>query len=209
MLRAAGYSTTVLDHSASHLEVLRSFGFKVFFGDATRPDLLHAAGIDKARLLIIATDGKEQINALVHHVHQNHPHIHIIARAMDRQHVYDLYAAGCRDIIRETFDSSVRAGRTAYEALGVHPFESELLARKFAEDDRHILKEMAVVHDPVIPSHENPAYVEKSRTLMAEREAQIFGKGKAFASEIDSGWSPPGQKDVEAVLAHHEQPKNA
>ena len=207
MLRAAGYSTTVLDYSASHLEALRAFGFKVFFGDATRPDLLHAAGIDKARLLIVAIDGKEQINALVHHVRQNHPDIPIIARAMDRQHVYDLYAAGCRDIIRETFDSSVRAGRTAYEALGMHPFDSELLARKFAEDDRHILKEMAVVHDPEIPSHKNPAYVEKSRTLMEEREAQIFGKGRAFASETDSGWSPPGQKDVEAILGHHERPK--
>ena len=209
MLRAAGYSTTVLDYSASHLEALRSFGFKVFFGDATRPDLLHAAGIDKARLLIVAIDGKEQINALVHHVRENHPHVPIIARAMDRPHVYDLYAAGCRDIIRETFDSSVRAGRTAYEALGMHPFDSELLARKFTEDDRYILKEMAVVHDPGIPSHENPAYVEKSRTLMAERDAQIFGKGRAFASETDQGWSPPGQKDIDAALAHHEQPKSA
>ena len=209
MLRAAGYSTTVLDYSASHLEVLRSFGFKVFYGDATRPDLLHAAGIDKARLLIVAIDGKEQVSALVHHVRQNYPDVPIIARAMDRPHVYDLYAAGCRDIIRETFDSSVRAGRTAYEALGMHPFESELLARKFTEDDRYILKEMAVVHDPEIPSHENPAYVEKSRTLMAEREAQIFGKGRAFASETDQGWSPPGQKDVEAAIANHEQPKNA
>jgi len=208
MLRAAGYATTVLDYSASHLEVLRSFGFKAFFGDATRPDLLHAAGIERARLLIVAIDGKEQVNALVHHVRKNHPHVRIIARAADRQHVYDLYAAGCRDIIRETFDSSVRTGRTAYEALGMHPFDAELLARKFAEDDRYILKEMAVVHDPDIPIHENPAYVEKSRTLMEEREAQIFGKGRAFASETDQGWSPPGQKDVDAVLANHEQPKS-
>jgi len=208
MLRAAGYATTVLDYSASHLEVLRSFGFKAFFGDATRPDLLHAAGIERARLLIVAIDGKEQVNALVHHVRKNHPHVPIIARAADRQHVYDLYAAGCRDIIRETFDSSVRTGRTAYEALGMHPFDAELLARKFAEDDRYILKEMAVVHDPDIPIHENPAYVEKSRTLMEEREAQIFGKGRAFASETDQGWSPPGQKDVDAVLANHEQPKS-
>ncbi len=208
MLRAAGYSTTVLDYSASHLEVLRSFGFKVFYGDATRPDLLHAAGIEKARLLIVAIDRKEQVDALVHHVRKSHPHVPIIARAMDREHVYDLFAAGCRDIIRETFDSSVRTGRTAYEALGMHPFDAELLARKFAEDDRYILREMAVVHDPEIPIHENPAYVEKSRTLMAEREAQIFGKGRAFASETDSGWSPPGQKDVEAVLASHEKPKS-
>ena len=205
MLRAAGYSTTVLDYSATHLDTLRSFGFKVFFGDATRPDLLHAAGLDKARLLVIAIDGKEQINALVHHVRQHHPDLPIIARAVDREHVYHLYAAGCRDIIRETFDSSVRTGRNAYEALGMHPFDAELLARKFSEDDRHILREMAQVYDPEIPSGQNPAYIEKTRTLMAEREAQIFGKGKAFATDGDAGWMPPKSQDVETVIHAHKK----
>jgi len=207
MLRAAGYSTTVLDYSASHLDRLRSFGFKVFYGDATRPDLLHAAGIHRAKLLVVAIDEKDQINALVHHVRRYHPDLPIIARAVDRQHVYDLYAAGCRDIIRESFDSSVRTGRTAYEALGMHPFEAELLARKFTEDDRHILREMAEVYDPEIPSHENPAYVEKSKTLMEEREAQIFGKGRAFAAETDAGWAPPRQQDAKALEANHSADK--
>ena len=207
MLRAAGHSTTVLDYSASHLETLRSFGFKVFFGDATRPDLLHAAGIHKARLLVVAIDGKEQINALVHYVRENHPHVKIIARAVDRPHVYDLFAMGCDEIIRETFDSSVRAGRTAYEMMGMHPFEAELVSRKFSEDDRYILKEMALVHDPDIPPSENEAYIERSRTLMAEREAQIFGKSKAFDLESDGGWLPPSEKDVASVLADHEKRK--
>jgi CPA2 family monovalent cation:H+ antiporter-2 len=203
MLRAAGYSTTVLDYSASHLDVLRSFGFKVFYGDVTRPDLLHAAGIEKAKLLIIAIDGKEQINMLVNHVRQHYPNLPIVTRAVDRQHVYDLYAAGCRNIIRETFDSSVRTARTAYEILGIHPFEAELLARKFTEDDRFILQEMAKVHDPNIPGHENQAYVEKSKTLMEERQAQIYGKGRVFATESDAGWVPPNQKDGEALSINH------
>ncbi|MEM9107516.1 MAG: cation:proton antiporter [Pseudomonadota bacterium] len=205
MLRAAGYSTTVLDYSAEHLEMLRSFGFKVFFGDATRPDLLHAAGIEKAQLLIVAIDGKEQINALVHYVRENHPHVKIIARAVDRQHVYDLFSLGCDEIIRETFDSSVRTGRTAFEFLGMHPFDAELVSRKFAEDDRFILKEMAMVHDPDIPTSENQAYIEKSRTLMAEREAQIYGKSKAFNLDSDRGWLPPSDKDVQAILSGHKQ----
>ena len=203
MLRAAGYSTTVLDYSASHLDTLRSFGFKLFYGDATRPDLLHAAGIEKAKLLVVAIDRKEQINALVHHVRHHYPDLPIIARAVDRQHVYDLYAAGCRDIVRETFDSSVRTGRTAYELLGMHPFEAELLARKFTEDDRHILKEMAEVYDPEIPISENQAYIDKSKTLMEEREAQIFGKGRVFATESDAGWVPPGKKDADALDAEN------
>ncbi|WP_136443947.1 cation:proton antiporter [Pacificoceanicola onchidii] len=204
MLRAAGHATTVLDYSAGHLDMLRSFGFKVFYGDATRPDLLHAAGIEKARLLIVAIDGKEQINALVHYVRSNFPHVKIIARAVDRQHVYDLFAMGCDEIIRETFDSSVRTGRSAFELLGMHPFDAELVSRKFAEDDRYILKEMALVHDPKIPTSENQAYIEKSRTLMAEREAQIFGKSKAFDLDTDRGWRPPSEQDVQSITRDHE-----
>ncbi|MEP2978230.1 MAG: cation:proton antiporter [Lentilitoribacter sp.] len=203
MLRAAGYSTTVLDYSASHLDVLRSFGFKVFFGDATRADLLHAAGIHKAKLIVIAIDGKEQINTLVSHIRHHHPDLPIIARAVDRQHAYDLYAMGCRHIIRETFDSSVRTARTAYEILGVHPFQAELIARKFTEDDRHILQEMAKVHDPEIPAHKNPAYVEKSKTLMEKHDAEIFGKGRVFATKGTTGWVPPSKKDGETLSTNH------
>ncbi|MEL6532999.1 MAG: cation:proton antiporter, partial [Pseudomonadota bacterium] len=197
MLRAAGFTPTVLDFSASQLDMLRPFGFKIFFGDATRADLLHAAGIERAKLLIIAIDGKDDINRLVHYMRQHHPEVPIIARAVDRQHVYDLYAAGVREIIRETFDSAVRMGRTAYETLGMHAFEAELLARKFAEDDRHILRVMAELYDPEIPVGENKAYVEKSKELMEEREAQIFGKGDAFAVKKNTGWLPPGRKAEE------------
>ncbi|MEM7045964.1 MAG: cation:proton antiporter, partial [Pseudomonadota bacterium] len=107
MLRGMGYEPTVLDYSSAQLDMLRSFGFRAFFGDATRPDLLHAAGIEDARMLVVAIDGREQATELVRHVASQHPHVHIVARAIDRQHVYDLYAAGCRDIIRETFDSGV------------------------------------------------------------------------------------------------------
>lgn len=204
MLRAAGYTPTVLDYNAAHLDRLRAFGFKIYYGDATRPDLLHAAGIDKARMLVVAIDGKESINALVHHVHQNHPNVHIIARAVDRQHVYDLWAAGCRDIIRETFDSSVRTGRSAFEALGMHPFEAEKMTRSFVDDDLYVMRQMAELHDPDIPPHLNEAYVERSRTLIAEREAQIFGEGRAYASRTDRGWSPPSVVDVEAVIEKNE-----
>jgi len=205
MLRAAGYTPTVLDYSAGHLDALRAFGFKVFYGDATRPDLLHAAGIEKAKLLVVAMDGKSQVTELVSYVRKNYPDVQVIARAMDRSHVYELYASGCREIIRETFDSSVRAGRTAFEVLGMHPFDAEQMARKFTEDDRSTLAELAAVFDPDLALHDNAEYVEKSKKLMAEQEAQIFGKGRAFATRTDRGWSPPTGDDVEAVTADHEK----
>ncbi|MFN4160260.1 MAG: cation:proton antiporter [Gemmobacter sp.] len=151
ILLAAGHETTVLDHSAEQLETLRAFGVRAFYGDATRPDLLHAAGIHEAKLMIVAIDDADRATALVHYVHHNHPHVHIVARARDRRHVYQLWAAGCRDIIRETFDSSVRAARSACEALGMHPFEAERLNRAFVAEDRAAMVELAALWKPDVP----------------------------------------------------------
>ncbi|MCA2013289.1 cation:proton antiporter [Cereibacter sphaeroides] len=196
MLLAAGYRTTVLDHSAGQLDMLRTFGINGFYGDATRPDLLTAAGIGEAKLLIVALDDPDQNEAMVHYVHHNHPQVHMIVRAHDRRHVYRLYQAGARDIIRETFDSSVRAGRSAYEALGMHPFEAERLSRAFVDADRHALYELAQVWDPAIPETENPEYIKLARELMTDIE--LGASGGAFRERTERGWTPPLPQDTEA-----------
>ncbi|MEQ8824841.1 MAG: monovalent cation:proton antiporter-2 (CPA2) family protein [Filomicrobium sp.] len=198
MLRGQGYEPTVVDFSSSRLEMLRTFGFRVYFGDATRPDLLHAAGIEHAKMLIVAIDDREQITELVRYVEQNYPHVYVIARAVDRSHVYELYAAGCRDIIRETFDSGVRAGRSALEALGMHPFEAERRSRQFVDFDKRSIAALANVYDPDIPVHENKAYVELALKIREEDESLLSGDDDAYGSRSGYGWSPPTLADVEA-----------
>ena len=198
LLRESGYETVVLDYSSSQLETLRAFGFKVFFGDATRPELLHAAGIENAAILVVAIDGREQITELVREVHHHYPHVHIVSRALDRTHAYELFAAGASDIVRETFDASVRAGRNVLEALGVHPFEAERQASQFFIMDRGSLREMAELYNPNIPLKENTAYLEKAKEKMAEREIALKGDDRAFNIRLERGWSPPTLKDVDA-----------
>ncbi len=173
MLRGAGFETTVIDFSASTLEMLRAFGLKVYYGDATRPDLLHAAGIEDARILVIAIDNKEQITALTRYMTQHHPQVHVIARAIDRHHVYDLWAAGCRDIVRETFDSSLRIGRSALIALGMPSDQAQQLTRDFETVDRRFMRELADLYQPDIPPHQNPAYVAKVKELNTTWAQQI------------------------------------
>lgn len=201
MLRGLGYEPVVVDYSSAQLELLRTFGMRVYFGDATRPDLLHAAGIEKASILVVAIDGREQITELVRYVRNAHPHVHVVARAVDRPHVYDLYAAGCRDIIRETFDSGVRAGRSALEALGVHPFTAERKARQFTVHDRRQIALLAEVYQPDIPIHQNAEYVAKTKEVREETEALLRGEDTAFAARADRGWSPPTPDDVDAVTS--------
>lgn len=181
MLRVSGYSSTVIDFSSRQLDIIRKFGIShAYFGDATRPDLLHSAGIADAKILIVAIDDKEQINELVKYAVHNYPNLHIIARAVDRNHVYDLWAHGCRDIIRETYDSSLRIGRSAFEALGSSRSTAERMMAEFNDMDRKSMIEVAEAYDINIPAHENDAYVSKVRTLIAELEPELKQRIKAI-----------------------------
>jgi len=204
ILKSAGFETTVLDYQSEQLEMIRAFGIKVFFGDATRPDLLHAAGIEHARMLVVAIDDKENTTELVRYVIANYPHVHVVARAFDRRHVFELWGAGCRDIIRESFDGAVRTGRSALEALGLHPYDAERQVQGFVAHDKAQIREVAELFDPGIPVHENTAYVERTKEFIARTEAVMRGTSAAFSSRIDRGWVPPTLEDVEAETAQAE-----
>ncbi|MEP3051743.1 MAG: cation:proton antiporter [Erythrobacter sp.] len=167
MLQAVGYSTTVIDYDSRHLEIVRKFGYPAYFGDATRPDLLHSAGIDKAKLLVVALDDRDQIDTLVKYAIANFPNLKVVARAVDRDHVYHLWSYGCRDIIRETYDSSIRMGRTAFEAMGKDPQQARAMADAFEEMDRSSMREVADLYDLNMPSSENEPLIAKVKELQA------------------------------------------
>ena len=149
-------------------------------------------------MLVIAIDERESATELVRYVTENYPHVYIVVRAIDRHHVYELWSAGARDIIRETFDSSLRAGRSALEALGVHPYDAERQIRGFVINDREQMYEMAAIYDPDIPAHENPAYVEGMKRYLKRDEEVMRGNSAAFGSRLDRGWVPPTLDDLEA-----------
>jgi len=182
-LQAADYETTVIDYSNEQLEMLRGFGFSVYFGDATRPDLLHAAGIDEAKILVIAIDDKEAITELARHIQEHHPHVHIVARAVDRWHVYDLWAVGCRDIIRETYDSSIRAARSTFEALGLTREKAESLTEIFEDFDRATMRELAGAYNIHDPDSDVSEYSRLVRENMETWEADLKDKMKAVSEE--------------------------
>lgn len=173
MLGGAGYKSTVIDFSSKQIEMLGRFGQQTYFGDATRPDLLHAAGIGDAKLFVIAIDNKEQITELVRYAHHTYPDLHILARAVDRNHVYDLWAAGCRDIVRETYDGSVRMGRSAFEALGIEKDKAEKMAESFNTMDRRAMISLADAYDPEIPTQENEVYIARVKEVAGEWQAEL------------------------------------
>ena len=185
MLRAAGYKTTVIDYSSTQLDMLGRFGLRVFFGDGTRPDLLHAAGIENAKMLVVAIDGREQATGLVHHVAKNYPHVHTVCRATSRTHVYDLWDAGCRDIIRETYDGSLRMGRTAYEALGHTREQAEQMVAEFHQRDQQAMLDIASLYQKGVPLSENPELVVKVKDMLHEWENDLIGDHNRQALDDD------------------------
>lgn len=179
-IRFAGYEATVLDFSAEQLDMISMFGIKAYYGDATRPDMLHAAGIEHAKVLIIAIDDKEHITRLTHYVHQNYPHVHIVARAVDRPHVFELWEIGCRDIIRETYDSSVRAGRSVLEALGYSREDAQKMVDTMEEFDRGTMPKMAGLYKSGVPLKDNKEFVKRGREIVEEFERQVSEKTRVI-----------------------------
>ncbi|MFV2053086.1 monovalent cation:proton antiporter-2 (CPA2) family protein [Aliiroseovarius sp. YM-037] len=176
MVQLAGKQTTVLDHDLETIQLMRKFGFKGFFGDPTRPDLLQAAGIDKAAVFVVAIDNPVDAVKLVRLARKRRPDLHIIARARDRVHTYELYRAGANDIVREMFDSSLRAARYVLENTGLSEYEASQHEKAFFQLDRYALKELAALWDPNQPVSRNDAYIERSRELNAELETAIVEK---------------------------------
>ncbi|ABD56265.1 cation:proton antiporter [Jannaschia sp. CCS1] len=162
VLRGAGHETTVIDYNSRRLDIMAKFGVKNYFGDATRPDLLAAAGLAEASVLIVAIDDRDSITQIVDYAHKTYPNLHVIARATDRDHVYDLWFHGCRDIIRETYDSTLRMGRSAFEALGIEAETAQEMVDAFNAHDREIMLAIASVHKVGVAPHENPGLCSES-----------------------------------------------
>ncbi|WP_458790031.1 cation:proton antiporter domain-containing protein [Yoonia sp. MH D7] len=173
LLQSAGFSTVVIDNDLQTVQMMRTFGFRGFFGDPTRPDLLAAAGLDEARVLVVAIDDKASAVKLVTYARKARPDLHIIARAHDRVHVYELYAAGANDIVREMFDGSLRAGRYALENLGLTNFEAAEAETLFYEHDRAAVRELAKLWKPGISLADNAEYVAQSKKLNNDLETAL------------------------------------
>ncbi|MDX5381606.1 MAG: monovalent cation:proton antiporter-2 (CPA2) family protein [Rhodobacterales bacterium] len=176
LVQASGFKTVVLDHDIATIQLMRRFGFRGFFGDPTRPELLHAAGLDKARVLVVALDDPAAAIRLVTYARHQRPDLHIIARARDRTHVFQLFQAGANDIVRELFDSSLRAGRYVLENMGLTEYEAAQAETVFYHHDRDALRQLAELWDPNLPAEQNTAYIKRARELNKELEVQLLAR---------------------------------
>lgn len=167
MLQMCGHTSTVIDLDPEAVEGVTRYGTKTHFGDATRPELLLTAGIEKACLLVVAVDDRKAALSIVRFAREVNPDIQIVARSFDRLHTFDMYSAGADEIVRETFDAALRMGKRSLEKLGMPHETAEEVGRLFYRHDRHGMIEQARLYDPSLGTYRNDAMVER---VLATRE---------------------------------------
>jgi glutathione-regulated potassium-efflux system ancillary protein KefC len=142
LLLAQGIKPTVLDHDADMIEAVRAFGFRVFYGDATRLDLLRTAGAASARIIVVAVDDIDQSLKIVDLVREHFPQLQIVARARDVPHWNALRDRGVMRVERELFESSLRSARGVMEVLGYPPHEARQGAMRFRQHNLELFEQM-------------------------------------------------------------------
>ena len=169
LLNVQGVAATVLDHDADMIEAARSFGYKVFYGDASRLDLLRTAGAATARILVVAVDDVQQSLAIVRLAQAHFPQLEIVARARDVTHWNELRDLGIVRVEREVFESSLRSGRTVLEVLGYPPHEARRHAMRFRRYNMALFETM-------YPNHKDRAKViavtKQGRAQLVEQMAR-------------------------------------
>lgn len=198
-LRGNGVGVTAVDIDSELMEMLGRFGQKVFYGDASRLDLLRAAGAGGAKLLIVAVDDHSKAMEIVHTAHKHFPHLTILARARGRTEAYELMDAGVDEIYRETFDTSLRLGTDALRALGAHAHEALRSARTFRRYDEQGLRDLAAVR------HDQAKLVSTARERVALLGAALQADRAGIPGITQHGWdtehlretppSPPSPND--------------
>jgi glutathione-regulated potassium-efflux system ancillary protein KefC len=193
LLQAQGFGTTVLDHDAAQVEALRQFGFKVYYGDASRLDLLEAAGAADARILVIAVDDQERTLQIAAIAQRHFPHLLLFARAWDRVHAYELINAGVTHVYREVFGSSLDLAKDALSALGVHRYTANRIARTFRHFDEQLIRRVA----PLVG--DQAALIDASRAAREEMTKVLSDDRRSQKHLDDHAWEAPDRRpDAEA-----------
>ena len=183
-LMSAGIKPIIFDHDANNVDILRKFGFEVYYGDITRLDLLEAAGAEEAELLIITIDDLEKSRDLIELVRKHFPHLKIAVNAADRSAAYELMDLGVTHIRRETFGSALDLGQDALHILGIDPYKAQRLTRIFRKNDQEMMSELYKIHQ-----EDEAKYISMYQQHHADLEELMKHDMHCDYDEVDRAWT--------------------
>jgi monovalent cation:proton antiporter-2 (CPA2) family protein len=202
ILRANRIPVTILDLDPEMVDVLGRLGVKVYYGDASRMDLLHAAGCERARLFVLAVDDKEEATRIAEQVRRHFPKLTILARARDRQHYWELRKLGCKQVFRETFSSAYEAGIASLIQLGYRAHTAHRLARRWRDHEEQILEDLG-------QHWGTESYFARAKLAMEEAERLMRDEDPTVFEERDAAWdneSLRADRKVDAAAREGETP---
>lgn len=180
LLMANKMRITVLERDISAVNLMRKYGYKVYYGDATQVDLLRSAGAEAAESIVITCNEPEDTMKLVEICQQHFPHLHILARARGRVEAHELLQAGVMQFSRETFSSALELGRKTLVTLGMHPHQAQRAQLHFRRLDMRMLREL-------IPMHADTVQISRAREARRELE-EIFQREMQQERRQLDGW---------------------
>ena len=180
LLMANNKRITVLERDISAVSLMRKYGYKVYYGDATELELLRAAGAENAQSIVITCNDPEDSMTIVHLCQQHFPQLEILARARGRVEAHELLQAGVTLFSRETFSSALELGRKTLISLGMHPHQAQRAQQHFRRLDMRMLREL-------VPSHDDSAQVSRVREARRELE-DIFQREMQHEKRQIDGW---------------------
>lgn len=190
LLKAKGVGTTVLDSDPDRVELLRRLGLKVYYGDASRHDLLETAGAAHARLIVLALGLPERTLELVHTVRKHFPDLTILARAFDWEDAHDLHEAGVDHVYRQSLDTSLRMGADALRLLGFRAYHAERATQTFLRHDEESLRDLTASR-----KGERSAYLSDARRRIEDLERILLADMAEADLDRDAGWDPESLRE--------------
>lgn len=190
LLRANGIGATVLDLDPGMVDMLSRVGFKVYYGDASRPELLYAAGCGRARLFVLAIDDTEQALQVAQTVRRHFPHLRILARARNRTHYYALRRLGIEHVFRETFSSALEMGTAVLQGLGYRAHTAHRLARVWREHEERALEDLFKLWGT-----DEKAYFAEARRSLDEAERLLRQESPTTYADQDAAWDNDSLRD--------------
>jgi CPA2 family monovalent cation:H+ antiporter-2 len=181
-LRANGINATILDNDSDRVDLLRKMGFKVFYGDATRIDILKSAGADEAKILIAAIDSPETNYDLVEKTKKLFPRLTIMVRARSRLDAYELIDMGVKDIYRESLDTSVRLGIDVLIKLGIRKYSATRAGQNFIKYDEAAMPQLARHR------HDQDTYIFNTREQIQLQEQLLTNDREVNPTLNDHAW---------------------
>ncbi len=194
LLAANKIPTTILDHDASQIDMVRRYGYKVYFGEGERHELLHAAGAEDAEVIVVAVDEPERSLRIIKSIQRHFPHVKILARAINRPHATDLLKAGVTAVERETLAGGLELGAKVMTQLGWRPNAAWRASRLFKKHDDEMVEQLATMtgDEKMFINHslETRSFIEK--TLEEDQH---------WEHEVDEhAWERPGKLKKDTKL---------